>query len=118
MVKSTGDPLKGKPNGTVELEFTFDATGLEDKEVVAFETLYKDGIEVATHADIDDAAQTVKFVKPPKGGVYDKTGNMLSGYGWVAALLVVAAVAGAGYASKQYLDARKEKDGDADGGES
>ena len=56
--------------------------------------------------------------KPPKGGVYDKTGNMLSGYGWVAALLVVAAVAGAGYAGKQYLDARKERDGDADGGES
>lgn len=50
--------------------------------------------------------------------MYDKTGNMLSGYGWVAALLVVAAVAGAGYAGKQYLDARKEKDGDADGGES
>ena len=132
MDKSTGKPLMvgdkkveasasftpNKPNGTVELEFTFDATGLEDKEVVAFETLYKDGIEVATHADIDDAAQTVKFVKPPKGGVYDKTGNMLSGYGWVAALLVVAAVAGAGYAGKQYLDARKEKDGDADGGES
>ena len=46
------------------------------------------------------------------------TVNMLSGYGWVAALLVVAAVAGAGYAGKQYLDARKEKDGDADGGES
>lgn len=60
----------------------------------------------------------LEFVKPPKGGVYDKTGNMLSGYGWVAALLVVAAVAGAGYAGKQYLDARKEKDGDADGGES
>lgn len=58
------------------------------------------------------------IAKPPKGGVYDKTGNMLSGYGWVAALLVVAAVAGAGYAGKQYLDARKEKDGDADGGES
>ena len=33
-------------------------------------------------------------------------------------VLVVAAVAGAGYAGKQYLDARKEKDGDADGGES
>lgn len=30
------------------------------------ETLYKDGIEVATHADIDDAAQTVKFVKAPE----------------------------------------------------
>ena len=47
-----------------------------------------------------------------------QTINLLSGYGWVAALLVVATVAGAGYAGKQYLDARKEKDGDADGGES
>lgn len=64
---------------------------------------------------VDGKAVTAE---PPKGGVYDKTGNMLSGYGWVAALLVVAAVAGAGYAGKQYLDARKEKDGDADGGES
>ena len=131
MDKSTGKPLMvgdkkveasasftpNKPNGTVELEFTFDATGLEGKEVVAFETLYKDGTEVATHADIDDAAQTVKFVNPPKGAVYDKTGNMLSGYGWVVALLAVAAVAGAGYAGKQYLDARKEKD-DAEDGES
>ena len=65
-----------------------------------------------------DRLKRSKAFKPPKGGVYDKTGNMLSGYGWVAALLVVAAVAGAGYAGKQYLDARKEKDGDADGGES
>lgn len=68
----------------------------------------------------DDEMELDKMGDPgrPKGGVYDKTGNMLSGYGWVAALLVVAAVAGAGYAGKQYLDARKEKDGDADGGES
>ena len=62
-VEASASFTPNKPNGTVELEFTFDATGLEDKEVVAFETLYKDGIEVATHADIDDAAQTVKFVK-------------------------------------------------------
>ena len=61
-VEASASFTPNKPNGTVELEFTFDATGLEDKEVVAFETLYKDGIEVATHADIDDAAQTVKFV--------------------------------------------------------
>ena len=64
------------------------------------------------------AAEAYEDGEMPKGGVYDKTGNMLSGYGWVAALLVVAAVAGAGYAGKQYVDACKEKDGDADGGES
>ena len=76
----------------------------------------RSGAHLGKENDMD--AKAIKELKPPKGGVYDKTGNMLSGYGWVAALLVVAAVAGAGYAGKQYLDARKEKDGDADGGES
>ena len=132
MDKETGEALKvdGKavtaeatftpdhPSGTVDVTFEFDASALAGKKVVAFETLYRLGKKVCAHADIDDEGQTVEFTKPPKGGVYDKTGNMLSGYGWVAALLVVAAVAGAGYAGKQYLDARKEKDGDADGGES
>ena len=130
MDKSTGKPLMvddqqvtaearftpNQPDGTVELEFTFDASALEGKEVVAFETLYKDGIEVAAHTDINDEAQTVRFVAPPEGTTYDKTGNPFSGYGWVAVLLAAAAVAGAGYAGKQYLSSRKEQgEGTGDG---
>ncbi|MEJ9251380.1 VaFE repeat-containing surface-anchored protein, partial [Bacillus thuringiensis] len=51
-------------NGSITLDFTFDATGLEEKEVVVFEELLKDGKVVTTHADINDKGQTVKFVKP------------------------------------------------------
>ena len=51
-------------NGSITLDFTFDATGLEEKEVVVFEKLLKDGKVVTMHADINDKDQTVKFVKP------------------------------------------------------
>ncbi len=51
-------------NGSITLDFTFDATGLEEKEVVVFEELLKDGKVVTTHTDINDKGQTVKFVKP------------------------------------------------------
>ncbi|MDI6678303.1 VaFE repeat-containing surface-anchored protein [Bacillus wiedmannii] len=50
--------------GSITLDFTFNATGLEEKEVVVFEELLKDGKVVTTHADINDKGQTVKFVKP------------------------------------------------------
>ncbi|KMP29099.1 VaFE repeat-containing surface-anchored protein [Bacillus wiedmannii] len=51
-------------NGSITLGFTFDATGLEEKEIVVFEELLKDGKVVTTHADINDKGQTVKFIKP------------------------------------------------------
>ena len=77
MVKSTGEPLldaEGNPvtatkeftanntNGSVDIEFTFDASLLAGEDVVAFESLVKDSIEVAVHADIEDEGQTVHFV--------------------------------------------------------
>ena len=52
-------------DGTVDVEFTFDATGLSGHDLVVFETLYRGGVEVGAHADITDAAQTVTIVKPP-----------------------------------------------------
>lgn len=78
MDKETGKPLvvDGKEvkaeatfkpkeaNGSITLDFTFDATGLEEKEVVVFEDLIKEGKTVATHSDLEDKDQTVKFVKP------------------------------------------------------
>ena len=77
MAKSTGEPLldaEGNPvtvtkeftanntNGSVDVEFTFDASLLAGEDVVAFESLVKDGVEVAVHADIEDEGQTVHFV--------------------------------------------------------
>ena len=50
-------------DGTVDVTFTFDGTGLEDTVVVVFETLYTEKKEVAVHADITDEAQTVYIPK-------------------------------------------------------
>lgn len=78
MVKSTGEPLldaEGSPvtatkeftanntNGSVDIEFTFDASLLAGEDVVAFESLVKDSIEVAVHADIEDEGQSVTVVE-------------------------------------------------------
>ncbi|WP_461186414.1 VaFE repeat-containing surface-anchored protein [Trueperella pyogenes] len=77
MVKSTGEALLDadgnaitatktfKPRqeaGEVQLEFTFDSSLLAGKDIVAFESMVSDGIEVAVHADIDDEDQTVHFL--------------------------------------------------------
>lgn len=71
-------------NGTVSLEFTFDASALGGKKLVVFEELYKNDEPVAEHKDINDEAQTVEVVTPlpstgtntpaPAGKSYAKTG--------------------------------------------
>ena len=102
--KATGEPLivgdkqvtaeklftPNEPSGTVELEFAFDASALAGHELVVFEHLYKDGVEVAAHADIDDAAQTVTVEQPPIGDTYGKTGRDIAVIG--GAILAVIAV--------------------------
>ena len=50
-------------DGTVDVIFTFDGTGLEDTLLVAFETLYTEEKEVGVHAEIEDDAQTVYIPK-------------------------------------------------------
>lgn len=48
-----------KADGKVEVTFTFDSTGIpQDTEMVAFESLEKNGIELTAHADIEDGKQT------------------------------------------------------------
>lgn len=80
MDKSTGKPLliNGKevtaeatftptePDGTVVVTFTFNGVGLDKKEIVVFETLYREGQELAAHADINDENQTVTLTPPPR----------------------------------------------------
>lgn len=87
MDKSTGNPfmVKGKEitstvkfvpdktDGKVEVTFTFDGSAIKkDIELVVFETLYRDGVELTAHADIDDKGQTVTIKVPelenPKTG--------------------------------------------------
>ena len=53
-------------NGSVDIEFTLEASTLADKTVVVFETLYYNELEIATHSDINDKGQTVTFDEPAK----------------------------------------------------
>ena len=50
-------------NGTVTLSFTFDASALNERQVVAFETLHQNDQLIAVHADITDDNQTIYINK-------------------------------------------------------
>lgn len=83
MDKSTGKPLliQGKEvtaektfaavvaDGTQDVEFVFDATGLNGKDVVVFERVYTRGVEIAAHEDLKDQGQTIRF---PESGIRTK----------------------------------------------
>ena len=79
MDKSTGKPFKikgkeitstvkfvpDKTDGKVKVTFTFDGSVIKkDTELVVFETLYRDGVELTAHADLKDKGQTVTIVPP------------------------------------------------------
>lgn len=83
-----------QPSGTVELRFEFDSSSLDGKEIVAFEKLTKDDVEVAVHEDIDDQNQTVTVDKlnGAKGKTYSKTGVSLSNYAWLGWMLLIASI--------------------------
>lgn len=137
MDKSTGEPLvvgdgnvtaettfvPNKADGTVDLEFTFDASELGGKDLVAFEIAYKDGIQIADHQDIDDEAQTVTVSEPddntfdtPGGDGYSKTGvDMTLIYALIAALVALAGGAGAyAYRHRKLAAAEGKTDSESD----
>lgn len=112
MDKSTGKPFKvkgkeitstvkfvpDKTDGKVEVTFTFDGSAIKkDTELVVFETLSRDGVELTAHADIDDKGQTVT-IKPyiphnPKTGDERNIGTWIGlggvGLGAAVAILVL-----------------------------
>lgn len=56
-----------KASGKVTVSFIFDGSVItKDTEIVAFETLYRDGKEIAVHDDIDDKDQTVTIHPQPE----------------------------------------------------
>lgn len=78
MVKSSGEALldaEGNPvtgtttftpvasSGTVDIVFELDASLLAGEDVVAFESVRGESVEVAAHCDIDDEGQTVRIVR-------------------------------------------------------
>ena len=63
-VTSTVTFVPTTENGTVDVVFEFETDGkLEGETVVAFEDMQKNGVTYATHADISDENQDIKFPK-------------------------------------------------------
>ena len=75
-VKETGEKLKDaagkevrvtkefKPterDGYIDIEYTYDTTGLAGKTVVAGEDLYEEGVMVLHHFDLEDSEQTIYY---------------------------------------------------------
>ena len=127
MNKSTGEPLlvDGKeirssftfkpdtPDGEVIVTFVFDASRLTTStEIVVFESLYRDGVEIAAHADIEDEGQTVKLT-PPAPLVPDipkspQTGDNSNLGFWIG----LAAIAVGGLISCGIMAVKRKKDDD------
>lgn len=115
--------VPNKANGSVDLEFTFDASELGGKDLVAFEVAYKDGIQIADHQDIDDKGQTVSVSEPDDntfdtsdGDGYSKTGvDMTLIYALIAALVALAGGAGAyAYRHRKLAAVEGKTDGESD----
>ena len=126
MDKSTGKPFKVNDkeitsevkfvpetsDGEVTVSFTFDASGIKKStELVVFESLYRDDVEIAVHADLKDEGQTVKITVPTVPSVSTpKTGDYRN-YGlWIG----LGAIALGGAVSAVILKIKSKKDEDED----
>ena len=64
-VEATATFTAADAAGTAYVTFTFDASAItQDTSLVAFETLLSGPVEIASHADIGDVAQTVTVRQP------------------------------------------------------
>jgi len=62
-------------NGYVDMEFEFNSSSLDKHTVVVFEHMYDGKVLLTSHADINDAAQSVRFDNAPAKGLSPKTGD-------------------------------------------
>ena len=99
-----------KAEGEIIVRYTFDGKSIKcQTDIVVFEALYCDGEELAVHADIEDAEQTVTLTVPPAPYIpAPKTGdNSKLGF-WIG----LAAVALGGVISAGIIRIKSRKDDD------
>lgn len=99
-----------KAEGEVIVRYTFDGKGIKcQTDIVVFEALYCDGEELAVHADIEDAEQTVTLTVPPAPYTpAPKTGDSSKLGFWIG----LAAVALGGVISAGIIRIKSRKDDD------
>ena len=99
-----------KAEGEVIVRYTFDGKGIKcQTDIVVFEALYCDGEELAVHADIEDAEQTVTLTVPPAPYIpAPKTGDSSKLGFWIG----LAAVALGGVISAGIIRIKSRKDDD------
>ena len=103
-ITSTVKFVPDKADGKVEVTFTFDGSAIKkDTELVVFETLYRDGVELTAHADINDKGQTVTIKVPELEN--PKTGDERN----KKALASVMSVSALGAVSLAYYLLKKKK---------
>lgn len=92
-----------KPSGNIDVDFTFQSKGLEEKELVIFEKLYmtESGEAVANHEDLEDQAQTVRLVREPSPPRRVKTGDGFVGK--ICLYLALALASGAVFKNRASL---------------
>ncbi len=118
--KPVKSSIRFTPNasaGEVEVEFSFDSTGIEDHDLVVFEYLAKDDVPVAEHTDINDEAQSVHVTDAElthtRTGFYDKTGvDQRALFALIAVLLVGGAIAGC-YGLRKLMAKRSDESDDS-----
>ena len=84
-------------DGTAEVRFSFDATGLNGKSVVVFEKVYIGETEILSHEDLEDQEQTILFgVKMPTMKTEEKPESVKTGDdAWfLAAVLLTVVISG------------------------
>lgn len=98
-----------KSNGKVTVSFIFDSSAIkETTELVVFETLYRDNVEIAVHADLEDEGQTVKINVPaPEKPSTPKTGDDRNYSFWIG--LGFIAIGGAISAVILKIKAKKDE---------
>ena len=84
-------------DGTAEVRFSFDATGLNGKSVVVFEKVYIGETEILSHEDLEDQEQTILFgVKMPAMKTEEKPESVKTGddVWFLAAVLLTVVISG------------------------
>lgn len=108
-ITSTVKFVPDKTDGKVEVTFTFDGSAIKkDTELVVFETLYRDGVELTAHADINDDGQTVTIKVPELEN--PKTGDERN----LNKILGIASASLVGIAGCVYFFIKRKKKGDID----